>query len=122
MEFSPNGTSYDPNYIQQVHQAYGQAYQLPNITAHNETCANVGNVLWNYRMLLATGDSRYADILETTLYNSVLSGTDLTGTRFNYTNPLRVDHTFTLQITLGRGAGVIHCLVQIVVRPMWIGP
>ncbi len=95
---SPNGTSYDPDYIQQVHQAYGQAYQLPNITAHNETCANVGNVLWNYRMLLATGDSRYADILELTLYNSVLSGTDLTGTRFNYTNPLRVDHTLPYKL------------------------
>ena len=64
---SPNGTSYDPKEIQQVHQAYGQAYQLPNITAHNETCANIGNVLWNYRMLLATGDTSYADILELTM-------------------------------------------------------
>jgi DUF1680 family protein len=88
---SPNGTTYDPSIIQQVHQAYGQAYQLPNISAYNETCANIGNVLWNHRMLLATGNSRYADILELSLYNSVLSGIDLRGTNFNYTNPLRVD-------------------------------
>ncbi len=88
---SPNGTTYDPAAIQQVHQAYGQAYQLPNISGYNETCANIGNVLWNHRMLLVTGDSRYADILELSLFNSVLSGTDLGGTRFNYTNPLRVD-------------------------------
>jgi DUF1680 family protein len=88
---SPNGTTYNQTIIQQVHQAYGQAYQLPNISAHNETCANIGNVLWNYRMLLATGESHFADILELSLYNSVLSGTDLGGTKFNYTNPLRVD-------------------------------
>lgn len=88
---SPNGTTYKPSIIQQVHQAYGQAFQLPNISAYNETCANIGNVLWNHRMLLVTGDSRYADILELSLINSVLSGTDLGGTNFNYTNPLRVD-------------------------------
>ncbi|PZX50974.1 aceric acid hydrolase [Algoriphagus chordae] len=88
---SPNGTTYNQPIIQQVHQAYGQAYQLPNIAAYNETCANIGNVLWNHRMLLVTGDSRFADVLELSLFNSVLSGTDLGGTNFNYTNPLRVD-------------------------------
>ena len=95
---SPNGTTYNQPIIQQVHQAYGQAYQLPNISAHNETCANIGNVLWNYRMLLATGDSRFADILELSLLNSVLSGTDLGGTKFNYTNPLRVDHNLPYEL------------------------
>ncbi|GAA0880405.1 glycoside hydrolase family 127 protein [Algoriphagus jejuensis] len=88
---SPNGTTYNQPIIQQVHQAYGQAYELPNIAAYNETCANIGNVLWNHRMLLITGDSRFADILELSLLNSVLSGTDLGGTNFNYTNPLRID-------------------------------
>jgi DUF1680 family protein len=95
---SPNGTTYNQTIIQQVHQAYGQAYQLPNISAHNETCANIGNVLWNYRMLLATGESRYADILELSLFNSVLSGTDLGGTKFNYTNPLRVDFNLPYEL------------------------
>ena len=88
---SPNGTSYSPPEIQQVHQAYGQAYQLPNGSAHNETCANIGHVLWNFRMLQITGQAKYADMMELTLYNSVLSGTDLGGTLFNYTNPLRVN-------------------------------
>lgn len=95
---SPNGTTYKQSSIQQVHQAYGQAFQLPNISAHNETCANIGNVLWNYRMLLATGNSRYADVLELTLYNSVLSGTDLGGTKFNYTNPLRIDNALPFEL------------------------
>ena len=87
----PNETTYKQSIIQQVHQAYGQAFQMPNISAYNETCANIGIVLWNHRMLLVTGDSRFADILELSLINSVLSGTDLGGTNFNYTNPLRVD-------------------------------
>ncbi len=94
---SPFG-NFDHFDMQLVHQAYGVAYQLPNIAAYNETCANIGNVLWNYRMLLATGDSRFADILELTLYNSVLSGIDLGGTKFNYTNPLRVDHTLPFEL------------------------
>ena len=44
---SDDGTSYNPNDVQKIHQAYGRDYQLPNFTAHNETCANIGNVLWN---------------------------------------------------------------------------
>lgn len=85
---SPDGTSYDPDDIQKIHQAYGRAYQLPNFTAHNETCANIGNVLWNWRMLQITGEARYADIVELALYNSVLSGISLDGKGFLYTNPL----------------------------------
>jgi uncharacterized protein len=49
---SPYGTSYRPPEIQKTHQAYGRAYQLPNLTAHNETCANIGNVLWNWRYII----------------------------------------------------------------------
>lgn len=85
---SPDGTSYDPKEVQKIHQAYGRDYQLPNFTAHNETCANIGNMLWNWRMLLLTGDAKFADILELALYNSVLSGISLDGERFLYTNPL----------------------------------
>ncbi|MBS7564915.1 glycoside hydrolase family 127 protein [Mucilaginibacter sp. Bleaf8] len=85
---SPDGTSYDPNEVQKVHQAYGRDYQLPNFTAHNETCANIGNVLWNWRMLQATADAKYADVMELALYNSVLSGISLNGKNFLYTNPL----------------------------------
>ncbi|WP_268223933.1 aceric acid hydrolase [Sinomicrobium oceani] len=87
---SPDGTSYDPSVVQKIHQAYGRPYQLPNATAHNETCANIGNVLWNWRMLQLTGEARYADIMELALYNSVLSGISIRGKEFLYTNPLLV--------------------------------
>ena len=52
---SPDGTSYNPTDVQKIHQAYGRPFQLPNATAHTETCANIGNVLWNWRMLQITG-------------------------------------------------------------------
>jgi DUF1680 family protein len=87
---SPDGTSYLLKDVQQVHQAYGRDYQLPNFTSHNETCASVGNVLWNWRMLQLTGDAKYADIMELTLYNGMLSGISLSGTKYLYTNPLSV--------------------------------
>ena len=85
---SNDGTSYNPNDVEKLHQAYGRKYQLPNLTAHNETCANIGNVLWNWRMLQITGEAKYADIVELALYNSVLSGISLDGKKFLYTNPL----------------------------------
>ncbi|MEQ7799490.1 glycoside hydrolase family 127 protein [Pedobacter sp. ASV1-7] len=85
---SPDGTSYNPTEVQKIHQAFGRDFQLPNFTAHNETCANIGNVLWNWRMLQISGDAKYADVMELALYNSVLSGISLDGKKFLYTNPL----------------------------------
>jgi DUF1680 family protein len=85
---SPDGSP-DQEQITRVHQAYGRNYQLPNTTAHSETCANVGFVLWNLRMFLATGKARFADAIELALYNSVLSGVSLDGTSYFYVNPLR---------------------------------
>lgn len=85
---SVDGTSYKPDTVQKVHQSYGRDFQLPNFSAHNETCANIGNVLWNWRMFLLTGEAKYADIVELALYNSVLSGVSIDGTKFFYTNPL----------------------------------
>ncbi|QIL41933.1 glycoside hydrolase family 127 protein [Pedobacter sp. HDW13] len=85
---SPDGTSYNPADVQKIHQAFGRDYQLPNFTAHNETCANIGNVLWNWRMLQISGDAKYADVMELALHNSVLSGISLDGKNFLYTNPL----------------------------------
>jgi DUF1680 family protein len=85
---SPDG-SVQQSGITRVHQAYGRNYQLPNLTAHNETCAAVGNVLWNWRMFLASADARYIDVLELSLYNAVLSGVSLAGTDYFYVNPLR---------------------------------
>ena len=96
---SPDGTNYEPDSIQKVHQSYGRPYQLPNSTAHNETCANIGNMLFNWRMLTTTGDAKYADIVEMALYNSVLSGVSLDGKKYFYTNPLRIsaDLPYTLR-------------------------
>ena len=85
---SPDGSK-DQKRIARVHQAYGRDYQLPHSTAHNETCAAIGNVLWNWRMLQITGEAKYADVLELTLLNALLAGVSLDGTRFFYTNTLR---------------------------------
>jgi DUF1680 family protein len=85
---SPDGAK-DQKQIARVHQSYGREYQLPQSTAHNETCAAVGNVLWNERMLRVTGEAKYADVMELALYNAVLAGVSLDGTRFFYTNTLR---------------------------------
>jgi DUF1680 family protein len=85
---SPDGSADQLN-ITRVHQAFGRDWQLPQSTAHNETCAAIGNLLWNWRMLLITGDAKFADVIELTLYNSVLAGVSLDGTKYTYTNTLR---------------------------------
>jgi DUF1680 family protein len=117
---SPYGISYQPSAIQKTHQAYGHAYQLPNTTAHNETCANIGNVLWNWRMLQVTAMAKYADALELALYNSVLSGVSLDGDEFFYTNPLRASEKFPYQLRWSGGRkgyiGLSNCCPPNVVR------
>jgi len=72
-------------------EAFGANYELPNLTAYNETCAAVANDYWNERLFLLHGDARYVDVLERTLYNGLLSGVSLDGTRFFYPNPLESD-------------------------------
>ena len=72
-------------------EAFGENYELPNLTAYNETCAAIANVYWNYRMFLLHGDSKYIDVLERSLYNGVISGVALDGTNFFYPNPLSCD-------------------------------
>lgn len=96
---SPDGTDYTPDNVQKVHQSYGRPYQLPHSTAHNETCANIGNLFFNWRMFTATGEAKYTDIVENCLYNSILSGISLDGKKYFYTNPLRIskDLPYTLR-------------------------
>ena len=94
--------SKDQGSITRVHQAFGRNYQLPNTTAHNETCANIGNVLWNWRMFLARGEAKYVDVIELALYNSVLSGVGLNGTDYFYTNPLRQHNTTPVELRWSR--------------------
>ncbi|MCF0208661.1 MAG: glycoside hydrolase family 127 protein [Bacteroidaceae bacterium] len=88
---SPDGTDYKPDNVQKVHQSYGRPYQLPHSTAHNETCANIGNMLFNWRMYLANRSTKHIDIVENCFYNSILPGISLSGTDYFYVNPLRLD-------------------------------
>ncbi len=69
-------------------EGFGPAYELPNATAYCETCASIAHILWNHRLFLYYGDSRYIDALERTLYNAFLSGIGLSGDLFFYPNPL----------------------------------
>ncbi len=69
-------------------EAFGKNFELPNATAYCETCAAIGNAMWNYRMFLLTGDAKYLDVFERVLYNGLISGVSLSGDKFFYTNPL----------------------------------
>jgi uncharacterized protein len=69
-------------------EAFGQPYELPNELAYCETCAAIASVMWCWRMLLITGQARFADLAERTLYNAVLAGISLDGERYFYVNPL----------------------------------
>ncbi len=72
-------------------EAFGENYELPDLTAYNETCAAIANVYWNHRMFLLYGDSKYIDVLERSLYNGVISGVGIDGKTFFYPNPLECD-------------------------------
>lgn len=69
-------------------EGFGPNYELNNHTAYCETCAAIANVYWNHRMFLATGEAKYADVVERALYNGVISGVSLSGDKFFYDNPL----------------------------------
>jgi hypothetical protein len=69
-------------------EAFGADYELPSRHAYAETCAAIASVMWNWRMLLASGEAKYADALELALYNGVLSGISLDGDQYFYVNPL----------------------------------
>ncbi len=86
-----NGVSPYGNFFidQKIHQAYGYEYQLPNITAYNETCANIGLVMWAYRMFHIEQKAEYLDILERTMLNVNLAAVSLDGKRYFYENALR---------------------------------
>jgi len=69
-------------------ESFGEAYELPSRRAYAETCAAIGNVFWNWRMYMISGDAKYLDVMERTFYNGVLSGISLDGKRYFYVNPL----------------------------------
>jgi len=72
-------------------EGFGVDYDLPNKEAYCETCASVGMVFWNQRMNQLTGEAKYIDVLERSLYNGALDGLALSGDRFFYGNPLASD-------------------------------
>jgi DUF1680 family protein len=69
-------------------EAFGDNYELPNLSAYTETCAAIGNAFWNHRMFLLHGEAKYIDVLERVLYNGLISGVSLKGDCFFYQNPL----------------------------------
>jgi DUF1680 family protein len=71
-----------------VGEAFGEDYELPNGLAYTETCAAIGSIMWNWRMLLIEDDARYADLIEWQLYNAMLAGVSLDGETYFYQNPL----------------------------------
>lgn len=73
-----------------IQEGFIDEYMMPNLTAYNETCANVCNSMFNYRMLALKGDAKHADVMELVLYNSALSGISLEGKDYFYANPLRM--------------------------------
>jgi DUF1680 family protein len=85
-------------------EAFGSNYELPNLTAYNETCAAIANVYWNYRMFLLHGDAKYIDVMERSLYNNVVAGVGLDGKTFFYPNPLSCDlhYNFNADNTITR--------------------
>ena len=69
-------------------EAFGADYELPNDRAYTETCAAIGSIMWNWRMLMLTGEAKYGDLMEWTLYNAFLSGVSVDGLSYFYVNPL----------------------------------
>lgn len=82
-------------------ESFGKAYDLPNATAYNETCAAIADLFWNHRMFLLHGDAKYHDVLERTLYNGFLSGVSLSGDTFFYANPLASDGKWAFNVGVG---------------------
>ncbi|HUK47418.1 MAG TPA: beta-L-arabinofuranosidase domain-containing protein [Terriglobales bacterium] len=72
-------------------EAFGAAYELPNAQAYGESCAAIGNMMWNWRMLNASGEAKFTDVVERALYNGINSGMSLDGTTYCYRNPLAFD-------------------------------
>ena len=93
-----------------VHEAFIDEYMMPNLTAYNETCANLCNAMFSYRMPGIRGQAKYADIMELVLYNSALSGISIDGMHYFYTNPLRRTYDHQMDITDQRTREpYVHC-------------
>jgi len=90
-------------------ERFGDNYELPNATAYNETCAAIANVYWNHRMFLLHGDSKYMDVLEKSLYNGLISGVNMDGKSFFYTNAMQIKNSFSHSAIEPERAGWFDC-------------
>ncbi|MBW3633666.1 MAG: glycoside hydrolase family 127 protein [Chloroflexi bacterium] len=82
-------------------ESFGEDYELPNALAYTETCAAIGSMMWNWRMLSIEAEARYADLLELTLYNAMLPGVSLDGETYFYQNPLADEGSHRRQAWFG---------------------
>lgn len=96
-------------------ESFAGPYVLPNRTAYSETCAAIGNLYFNFRMYLLTGEAKYLDSAEVSLFNTVLAGVNLGGNKFNYVNPLEADGRPNAKGVGGRlpWYGTACCIVNI---------
>ena len=96
-------------------EGFAGPYELPNRTAYSETCAAIGNLYFNFRMYLLTGEAKYLDCAEVSLFNTVLAGVNLGGNKFNYVNPLEADGRPNAKGVGGRlpWYGTACCIVNI---------
>ncbi|MBW7881650.1 MAG: glycoside hydrolase family 127 protein [Caldilineaceae bacterium] len=94
-------------------ESFGAPYELPADTCYCETCAAIASLMWNWRLLLVTGHSRYADLFERTLYNGVLSSPGLEGASYLYVNPLHVRAGRYVRASTDNARG------NVATRPAW---
>ncbi|MFF3444956.1 glycoside hydrolase family 127 protein [Streptosporangium sp. NPDC002721] len=90
-------------------EAFGERYELPPDRAYNESCAAIASVHWNWRLLLATGEGRYADLIERVLHNALAASTSADGVRFFYVNPLQRRNDLVEDAYLGRRRDWFAC-------------
>jgi len=95
-------------------EAFGESYELPPDQCYCETCAAIGNLMWNWRLLLLSGEGRYADLIERALYNGILSSPALDGRHFFYVNPLMVRQGGSLRLSTNGPDGT-----ELSGRPQW---
>jgi DUF1680 family protein len=94
-------------------EAFGSPYELPSDTGYCETCAAIASLMWNWRLLLITGERRYADLFERTLYNGILSSPGVEGKSYLYVNPLHVRNGRYVRASDNIGTGTER------LRPSW---
>jgi len=80
-------------------EAFGEPYELPADQCYCETCAAIGSLMWNWRLLLSSGQSRYADLIERTLYNGILSSPGIDGQHYFYVNPLMMRNSGQMRMS-----------------------